>query len=181
MLLLKSISDLTKSRKEEGRYTTLRKIKAHTHIPGNDLLDAAAKLAVTDFDTLPPEQTIRVEVGAIAPRPPFWVMYTTKPKTPPPAQATCPRQVTLRSPWWTIPKEERLQMQAFARRSQQLRHKVRATTLRSLHQASLYMRLILLAKEKGAYRAETGKALHIRLVENPAVGTYLLKFAYCQF
>jgi hypothetical protein len=42
------------------------------------------------------------------------------------------------------------------------------------------MRLILIAKEKGACISETGKALHRRLVENPADGTNLLKFAYNQ-
>ena len=51
--------------------TTIQKIRAHTHVRGNDLADAAAKLAVTDFDTLPNEQTLRVDIGAIAPRPPF--------------------------------------------------------------------------------------------------------------
>jgi hypothetical protein len=60
----------------------------HTHIRGNDLADAAAKLAVTTFDTLTLDQTMRVEIGAIAPRPPFWVMYTANPPTPTPALAT---------------------------------------------------------------------------------------------
>jgi len=71
-------------------------------------------------------------------------------------------------------------MHAFMRPSQKLRYKVRAATLRSLHHISLYKRLILLAKYKGARIAETGTALHIRLVENPAGGTNLLKFAYDQ-
>jgi len=107
-------------------------------------------------------------------------MYTTKPQTPPPAQASGPRQATLRPPWWTIPEEERLQMQAFTRPSQQLCHKVRVTILRSLHQTSLYMRLILLAKENGVDIAEIGKAPHKRLVENLAEETKLLKFEYGQ-
>jgi len=105
-------------------------------------------------------------------------MYTTKPQTSPTAQATCPRQATLRPSWWTILEEERLQMHAFTRPSQQLRHKVRAATLRSLHQPSLYMRLILLAKAKGAGTTETCKALQKKLVENPSEGTRILKFAY---
>ena len=54
MLLLQSISQLLQIRRENGFSTTLRKIRAHTNIRGNDLADAAAKLAVTDFDTLPP-------------------------------------------------------------------------------------------------------------------------------
>jgi hypothetical protein len=54
----------------------MKKIKRHTHIRGNDLADAAAKIAVRSFDTLPPAQTTRVDVGKIAPRPKYWVMYT---------------------------------------------------------------------------------------------------------
>jgi hypothetical protein len=74
MLLLQSITYLLETRRANGYFTVLRKIRAHTHIRGNDLADTAAKLAVTDFDTLPGENTLRVEVGSIAPRPPFWDM-----------------------------------------------------------------------------------------------------------
>ena len=62
-----------------GRRTTLYKIRAHTDIRGNDLADTAAKLAVRSFGTLPPNQTLRVDIGEIAPRPPYWIMYTAKP------------------------------------------------------------------------------------------------------
>jgi hypothetical protein len=96
---------------------------------GNDLANAAAKLAVTDYDTLLGDQTARVEIGAIAPRPPFWGMYTANPPIPTPALAIRPRHATLRPPWWTIPEADRLQMHAFTRPSQQLRQKVRAATL----------------------------------------------------
>jgi hypothetical protein len=99
MLLLQSISNLLENRREKGFSTTLRKIRAHTHIRGNDLADATTKLAVTNFDTLPTDQTMRVEIGAIAPRPPFWVMYTTNTPTPTPALATGTRQATLRPSW----------------------------------------------------------------------------------
>ncbi len=44
MLFLQSISNLLESRQEKGYSTSLRKIKAHTHIRSNDLVDAAAKL-----------------------------------------------------------------------------------------------------------------------------------------
>ena len=78
MLLLQSISYLLETHRE--KYSTyLRKIRAHTHIQGNDLADATAKLDVKDYDTLPQEQTLRVEIGAITPRPPIWVMYTANP------------------------------------------------------------------------------------------------------
>ena len=67
MLLLQGITDLMETRQVKGYSTVLRKIRAHTHIRGNDLADTAAKLAVTDFDTLPGENTLGVEVGSIAP------------------------------------------------------------------------------------------------------------------
>ena len=44
----------------------------------------------------------------------------------------------------------------------------------------MYRRLILLAREKGASIAETGKTLHKRLVENSTEGTSFLKLAYGQ-
>ncbi len=56
MLLLESI-------------TTLDKIRAHINIRGNDLADAAAKLAVRNFHNLPPNKKTRVDIGDIAPRP----------------------------------------------------------------------------------------------------------------
>jgi len=146
MLLLQSISQFLENRREKAFSTTLRKIRAHTNIRANDLADASAKLAVTNFDTLPSDQTQRVDIGAIAPRLPFWVMYTVDPPTPTPALSTGPRQATLRPPWWTIPEADRLRMQAFTRPSQQLRQKVRAATLRSLHHTSIYRRIITQAK-----------------------------------
>ena len=79
MLLLHSISNLLEICRKEGYSTTLRKIRARTHIRGNDLAVEATKLAVTNFDTLPLDQKMRVEIGAIAPKPPSWVMYTANP------------------------------------------------------------------------------------------------------
>jgi hypothetical protein len=86
---------------------------AHTNIRGNNLADATAKLAVTNFDTLPLDRVLRMEVGAIAPHPLFLVIYTDKPQTLIPAFAIGPSQATLRSPWWTIPEGDRLQILAF--------------------------------------------------------------------
>ncbi len=117
MLLLQSILHLLEVRQEKCYFTSLRKIRAHTRKRGNDLADAVAKLAVTDYATLPREHTLRVDTGVIAPRPPFWVMYTANPTTPTPVFAIGPRQATLRPPWWTIPEADRLQMHAFTRPS----------------------------------------------------------------
>ncbi len=58
MLMLRSITDLLEARKARGHFTTLRKIRANINIQGNDLVDAAAKLAITNFETLPPDRTL---------------------------------------------------------------------------------------------------------------------------
>jgi len=70
MPLLRIIYDVQETRRDQGLSTILHKIRAHTNISSNDLADAAVQLAVTSFDTLPPERILRLEVGAIAPRPP---------------------------------------------------------------------------------------------------------------
>ena len=69
MLLLDSITDLLETNKSAGLRTTLHKIKARTNIRGNDLADAAANVVVTHFDTLPPSQTLQVDIGETSPRP----------------------------------------------------------------------------------------------------------------
>ncbi len=53
-LLLNGITDLLDERRRQGLRTTLHKLRGHTNIRGNDLDDAATKLAVTHFDTLSP-------------------------------------------------------------------------------------------------------------------------------
>jgi ribonuclease HI len=58
MLLLESITELLDTRASLGFKTTLHKIRRHTRIRGNDLVDAAAKLMVRSFETLPLAQTI---------------------------------------------------------------------------------------------------------------------------
>jgi len=93
-------------------------------------------------------------------------MYTANPFTPTPALATRSRHATLRQPWWTILEADRLQMHACTRPSHQLSKKIRAVTLRSMHQTSVYIRIILQAKTQGAYTATTGASLHTRLREN---------------
>jgi ribonuclease HI len=70
MLLLIGITDLLEERRRRGFSTTLQKIRAHTNIRGNDLADATAKMAVTQYESLPESQKLRVTVGEAAPRPP---------------------------------------------------------------------------------------------------------------
>jgi hypothetical protein len=98
-LMLDSIADLLETRRLSGLRTTLHKIRAQTNIRGNDLADAAAKLAVTRYDTLPPPQIRRVDTGETAPRPNYWVMYSAKPPPPIPALATGTQCSTLRRTW----------------------------------------------------------------------------------
>ena len=71
-------------------------------------------------------------------------------------------------------------MHAFTRPSQQMREKVRAATLRSMHHTYIYRRLILQSRIQGATTATTGTALHARLRENLKEGTNLLKFIHGQ-
>jgi hypothetical protein len=47
MLILSGIADLLEESRRRGFSTTLHKFRAHTNIRGNDLDDAAAKMAVT--------------------------------------------------------------------------------------------------------------------------------------
>ncbi len=58
-----------------GLHTNLHKIRTHTNIRGNDLADAAAKLAAPHFDTLPQPQWLQVEIGETTLRHIHWIMY----------------------------------------------------------------------------------------------------------
>jgi hypothetical protein len=78
------------------------------------------------------------------------------------------------------PEEERMQMHAFTRPSSQLRLKVRDTLLRSLRHSSLYRRLVVANKEKGARTKTVGQALHKKFTHSPWEGTSFLKFIYGQ-
>ena len=71
-------------------------------------------------------------------------------------------------------------MHAFTRASQQLRQKVRAATLRSMHHTSIYMSLILHARNQGATTATIGTALHAHLRGTSKEGTNLLKIIHGQ-
>ena len=178
--LIAAIVDSLLYRSELGLTTILHKIRGHTNIKGNDLADVAAKRVVAAWDDIPDHQKLTITIGRQAERPPFWVMYTKAPLTPPIHLATGPISATLRQPWWTIPEEERLCMYAFTHPSKQLRLKVRTATLRSLHHTSLYRRLILTAKANGARTANVGTALHSRIRNSPTEGITILKFLYGQ-
>ncbi len=82
-LLLSDIADLLEERRRKGFSTTLHKLRAHTNIRGNDLTDAAAKLTVTRYDSLPESQKLKVCVGEIAPRPLTGLCTPQNPRSPP--------------------------------------------------------------------------------------------------
>ncbi len=63
MLLLTGITDLLEERRRRRFSTSLHKIRGHTNIRGNDFADAAAKMAVTQYESLPESQKLRVTVG----------------------------------------------------------------------------------------------------------------------
>jgi len=71
-------------------------------------------------------------------------------------------------------------MHAFTRPSSRLRLKVRDALLRSIHHSSLYSRLIIANKEKGARSKTVCQALHKEHTQIPWEGTSLLKFIYGQ-
>ena len=82
MLLLIGITDLLEERRRRGFITTLHKIRAHTNIRGNDLVDAAAKLAVTQYDSQPESRKLGVTVGEAAPRPHTGLCIPLNPRHP---------------------------------------------------------------------------------------------------
>ncbi len=59
--MLDIITDLLETRIMSGLSTTLHKIRPHTNIRSNDLADAAIKLTVMHYDTLPTAQIRRVD------------------------------------------------------------------------------------------------------------------------
>jgi hypothetical protein len=63
MLLLGGITDILEERRRKGFRTTLHEIRARTNIRGNDLADAAAKMAVTQYDSLPESNILKVCFG----------------------------------------------------------------------------------------------------------------------
>ncbi len=79
-----------------------------------------------------------------------------------------------------IPEADRLEVHAFTRPSQQHRLKVRAATLHRLYNTSLFRRLILLARDKGARTKHAGVGINRCLRSNHKKGTTSLKFAWEQ-
>ena len=178
--LLAAIVHTLQYRVELALPTIIRKIRGNTNIQGYNLADAAAKKVISAFEDIPESHKLTITIGRQAERPPHWVMYNNNPLAPPIRLATGPHSATLRSPWCTSPEEERPCMHAFTQPSHQLRHKVRTATVRSLHHTSVYRRLILNAKSRGALTAIVGTALHSLIRNSPKEDITILKFLYGQ-
>jgi len=71
VLLLSGIRDLLEKRRWHGFRTTLHRLRAHTHILSNYLAYATAKLTVTQYESLPEDKKLKVNIGEVAPRPPI--------------------------------------------------------------------------------------------------------------
>jgi hypothetical protein len=127
--LLTAIDNTVQYRDILGLPTKLQKIRGHTNIRENDLADKAVKLVVTSFEEISKPKKLTVTIIKQAERPPYWVIYTNNPITPPFSLSTGPRSATLRPPWWTIPETGRRCNHAFTKSSNQLRLKVRNATL----------------------------------------------------
>ena len=61
------ITDHIEERRRRGLCTTLHKIRAHTNIRGNDLVDAAAELAITHFESLPEHKILKIVIAETVP------------------------------------------------------------------------------------------------------------------
>ena len=107
-------------------------------------------------------------------------MYTATPPVLGVASPTHTIPATNPRAWWSIPETERLRMYAFTRPSHQLRSKVRQALLNNLHYTSLYRRLLVANKLKGARLQTVGRAIHRKLTTNATEGTTLIKFLYGQ-
>ncbi len=71
-------------------------------------------------------------------------------------------------------------MHAFTRPSQHLRNKMRQALFRSLHNSSLYRRLLVAKKAKGGRLQTVGRAIFRKLNSQHREGISLLKFIYGQ-
>ena len=97
-LLMSGITDLPKERRRRVFRTTLHKIRAHINVRDNIRADAAAKMAVTQYNSLPESQKSKIDVGEVPSCPPLQVMYTVRPPPPPTYLGADTRMATLRQP-----------------------------------------------------------------------------------
>ena len=86
--LLEAILGLIRSRDDKGYSTTLRKLRSHTGIRGNETADTTAKRVILEEDTLPEGLVIRHALGAQPNRPPYRLHYQGPTSPPTPSTAT---------------------------------------------------------------------------------------------
>ena len=179
-LLLDAIIDLIRTRNENQQHTTLRKVRAHTGIIGNEAADTTAKRVILEEDTLPANQIYRHTLGALPHRPPFWISYQASPPAPTRGTATGLNSTSTRTPLQSLSEEDLGHTQAFTNPSKQFRRHVKPRLLNSLHHTSLYRRLILQASKDGARLATTASQITKRRRDSPKQATLLLKFLWGQ-
>ena len=80
--LLAEICDILHGRDQEGLSTTLRKVRAHAGIEGNELADWHAKFAASNQDGTSEFPVHRHTLGAVPNRPEYWLYYDPDLKAP---------------------------------------------------------------------------------------------------
>ncbi len=70
--LIAAIVDSLLYRAELGLTTILHKVRGHTNIRSNNLVDVAAKKVVSNWDDIPEHQKLTVTIGRQAERPTYW-------------------------------------------------------------------------------------------------------------
>ena len=178
--LLDAILGLIRSRDDKGHSTTLRKLRSHTGIRGNETADTTAKRVILEEDTLPEGLVIRHTMGAQPYRPPYWLQYQCPTPAPTPSTATGLSSTSTRPPLQSLSEEDFGYTRAFTRPSKQFRSRVKPEILNSLYHTSLYRRLILQASKNGARLATTASQITKRRSSNPAQAAQLLKFLWGQ-
>ena len=178
--LLDAIIGLIRYRDGKGHSTTLRKIRSHTGIRGNEAADTTAKRVILEEKVLPEGLVIRHTLGALPFRPQYWIHYQCPTPTPTPARSIGLPSSSTRQPLQSLSEEDLGYTQAFTRPSKQFRNRVKPRVLAGLYHTSLYRRLILQASKHGARLATTASQITKRRASDPAQATQLLKFLWGQ-
>jgi len=176
--LLDAILSLIRTRDDKGQSTTLRKLRSHTGIKGNEAADTSAKRVILEEDTLPKGLVVRHTLGAHPYRPQYWLHYQCPVPAPTPSTATGLSSTSTRPPLQSLSEEDLGYTQAFTRPSKQFRSRVKPRVLNSLYHTSLYRRLIVQASKNGARLATTASQITRRRSSSPAQATQLLKFLW---
>jgi hypothetical protein len=179
-LLLDAIIDLIRIRNDNNQTTTLRKVRSHTGIAGNDSADTTAKRVILEEDTLPADQIYRHTLGATPHRLPYWILYQPQTPSPTPTTATGLQSTSTRLPLSSLSADDLGVTHAFTNPSKQFRKHVKPRLLNGLYHTSLYRRLILQAAKDGARLTTTSTQITTRRKNSPKQANQLFKFLWGQ-